>query len=165
MLKKLQKNKDGFTIIEVMIVLAIAGLILLIVFLAVPALQRNSHNTTKRSDASNALGAVGEFVSNNNGQVPSTANLAALLVSANLSSGTQLSGIPNTIAAVTAPNINQIEIATGMVCNTGAILTTATTPTAANYQALVTASSTRSYVALYAIEATGGQQTTQCTGS
>ena len=40
MLNKLKKSdKDGFTIIEVMIVLAIAGLILLIVFLAVPALQ------------------------------------------------------------------------------------------------------------------------------
>jgi prepilin-type N-terminal cleavage/methylation domain-containing protein len=36
-----QKRQQGFTIIEVLIVLAIAALILLIVFLAVPALQRN----------------------------------------------------------------------------------------------------------------------------
>jgi prepilin-type N-terminal cleavage/methylation domain-containing protein len=37
MLNKIQKRKeDGFTIIEVLIVLAIAGLIMLVVFLAVP---------------------------------------------------------------------------------------------------------------------------------
>jgi prepilin-type N-terminal cleavage/methylation domain-containing protein len=43
MLKKLKKSDSGFTIIEVMIVLAIAGLILLIVFLAVPAMVKCLH--------------------------------------------------------------------------------------------------------------------------
>lgn len=42
---KLNKNqnltKKGFTIIEVVLVLAIAGLIFLMVFLALPALQRS----------------------------------------------------------------------------------------------------------------------------
>jgi prepilin-type N-terminal cleavage/methylation domain-containing protein len=70
-LKKSQKESDrGFTIIEVMIVLAIAGLILLIVFLAVPALQRNSRNTQRRSDASHLLGLINEYESNNNGTAP-----------------------------------------------------------------------------------------------
>ncbi|MDQ3065292.1 MAG: prepilin-type N-terminal cleavage/methylation domain-containing protein, partial [bacterium] len=41
MLSRIKNNNKGFTIIEVLIVLAIAGLIMLIVFLAVPALQRN----------------------------------------------------------------------------------------------------------------------------
>ena len=35
-----QQNKKGFTIIEVVLVLAIAGLIFLMVFVALPALQR-----------------------------------------------------------------------------------------------------------------------------
>jgi prepilin-type N-terminal cleavage/methylation domain-containing protein len=71
MLKKLQKSKsEGFTIIEVMIVLAIAGLILLIVFLAVPALQRNSRNTQRKNDASHLAGLISEYVSNHNGQGP-----------------------------------------------------------------------------------------------
>lgn len=71
MLKNLQKTKDqkGFTIIEVLIVLAIAGLILLIVFLAVPALQRNSRDTSRRSDVSRILGAAQEVINNNGGQV------------------------------------------------------------------------------------------------
>jgi len=75
MLNKLQKIKkeksaNGFTIIEVMIVLAIAGLIILIVFLAVPALQRNSRNTAIKNDASAVSAGVTEFLSNNDGKVP-----------------------------------------------------------------------------------------------
>lgn len=70
--KKLTK---GFTIIEVLIVLAIAGLILAIVFLAVPALQRNSRNNAIRSDSANVLAAINEYVANNSGSLPpSTAN-------------------------------------------------------------------------------------------
>lgn len=70
MLDKLKKNNKGFTIIEVMIVLAIAGLILLIVFLAVPALQRSSHNTSRKSDAANISAAIATFETNNSGKVP-----------------------------------------------------------------------------------------------
>ena len=65
-----QKRQEGFTIIEVLIVLAIAALILLIVFLAVPALQRNSRNTQRKADISASLAAITEFESNNNGVVP-----------------------------------------------------------------------------------------------
>ncbi len=67
---KLQTNQKGFTIIEVLIVLAIAGLILLIVFLAVPALQRNSRNTQLKTDVQNVLGGISEYQSNNNGKMP-----------------------------------------------------------------------------------------------
>lgn len=67
------KNEKGFTIIEVLIVLAIAGLILLIVFLAVPALQRNSRNTQRREDIAKILGAISEFSNNNNGAMPNGA--------------------------------------------------------------------------------------------
>lgn len=70
MLSKVKKNNKGFTIIEVMIVLAIAALILLIVFLAVPALQRNSRNTARKGDVSRISAAVTEFLSNNNGTLP-----------------------------------------------------------------------------------------------
>ncbi len=70
MLKNLKKRSQGFTIIEVLIVLAIAGLILLIVFLAVPALQRNSRNTRVKDDASKSAGALQETSNNNNGTLP-----------------------------------------------------------------------------------------------
>ena len=63
-------NSRGFTIVEVMFVLAIAGMIMLIVFLAVPALQRNARNTQRKSDASRVAAALTDFVSNSNGALP-----------------------------------------------------------------------------------------------
>lgn len=72
-MSNLQKRKEGgFTIIEVLIVLAIAGLIMLIVFLAVPNLQRSARNTTNKNDASSVEGAISEFVSNNDGTFPTS---------------------------------------------------------------------------------------------
>jgi prepilin-type N-terminal cleavage/methylation domain-containing protein len=70
--KRTNQKGRGFTIIEVMIVLTIAGLILLIVFLAVPALQRNSRNTQRKNDIAGLLSAVAEYVANNNGKMPNT---------------------------------------------------------------------------------------------
>lgn len=73
MLNKLKKSKgEGFTIIEVMIVLVIAALILLIVFLAIPALQRNGRNTQRKNDVAQLLASVAEFSNNNNGNLPNT---------------------------------------------------------------------------------------------
>jgi prepilin-type N-terminal cleavage/methylation domain-containing protein len=70
MLQSLKKRQRGFTIIEVLIVLAIAGLILLIVFLAVPALNRSAHNTSAKNDVAGVLAAMSEYVDNNNGSLP-----------------------------------------------------------------------------------------------
>lgn len=66
-----QRDKRGFTIIEVMIVLAIAGVIMLVVFLAVPALQRSSRNTQRKSDATHLAGLISDWQSNHGG-VPLT---------------------------------------------------------------------------------------------
>ena len=75
MLNKLKKSDNkGFTIIEVMIVLAIAGLIILIVLLAVPALQRNGRNTAIKNDASALTAAVAEYASNNDGNIADAGN-------------------------------------------------------------------------------------------
>lgn len=167
MLRNFKKNhQSGFTIIEVLIVLAIAGLIMVAVFTAVPALRRSGNNTTKRGDASKALSAVSEFTANNSGKIPATSDLATLTTSANLSSGTTLTSvIPTTVAGIVAPTASEIEIVTGVICTQGASTVTAAAPTAANYQSMVTASSARSFVAIYNVDAAGGNLTTQCTGS
>ena len=66
-----QKNKqEGFTIIEVVLVLAIAGLIFLMVFIALPALQRSQRDTQRKQDLSRALTKVTDFQSNNRGSLP-----------------------------------------------------------------------------------------------
>lgn len=66
------KKQKGFTIIEVVLVLAIAGLIFLIVFLALPQLQRSRRDTQRRSDAGRVLSELENYASNNNGVYPTT---------------------------------------------------------------------------------------------
>lgn len=68
-----KNNKKGFTIIEVVLVLAIAGLIFLMVFLALPALQRSQRDTQRKNDASRLRAAVTSYSSNNRGALPWTA--------------------------------------------------------------------------------------------
>lgn len=69
MLKKI--DNKGFSIIEVLIVLAIAGLIMLVVFLAVPALRLNAANNARQNDASRISAALTDCISNRNGIVTS----------------------------------------------------------------------------------------------
>ena len=63
-------TKKGFTIIEVVLVLAIAGLIFLMVFLALPALQRNQRDTQRKNDLSRVQSAINSFQANNRGKIP-----------------------------------------------------------------------------------------------
>lgn len=64
------KQEKGFTIIEVVLVLAIAGLIFLIVFLALPQLQRSRRDTQRRNDAGRMLASLESYAGNNNGNYP-----------------------------------------------------------------------------------------------
>jgi prepilin-type N-terminal cleavage/methylation domain-containing protein len=66
-----QKNKEkGFTIIEVVLVLAIAGLIFLMVFIALPALQRGQRDTQRREDVSRFASQLTSYSTNNRGSLP-----------------------------------------------------------------------------------------------
>ncbi len=65
-----QKSQKGFTIIEILIVLAIAGLILTIVFIAVPQLQRNTRDNQRQNIASRLSSELNTYSSNNQGTFP-----------------------------------------------------------------------------------------------
>lgn len=65
------KHQKGFTIIEVTLVIAIAGLIFTMIFIALPALQRNQRDTARRENLSEFITAVKKFQSNNRGALPS----------------------------------------------------------------------------------------------
>lgn len=67
-----KQNIKGFTIIEVVLVLAIAGLIFLMVFIALPALQGGQRDGSRKSDASTVLSAVNTYISGNRGKFPTT---------------------------------------------------------------------------------------------
>jgi prepilin-type N-terminal cleavage/methylation domain-containing protein len=155
-MKSLLKDKKGFTIIEVLIVLAIAALILLIVFLAVPALQRNSRNTQIRNSAASVLGGVGEYVSNNNGQLPTTITTAT--------DGTV------TISGASGTSSNTIKIQAGHTATNGTTMPNATGNITiyfnrkCNGNSFDTNASSRAYAAGYRIES-GSSNPTQCVES
>ena len=161
MLKKLRKTDEGFTIIEVMIVLAIAGMILLIVFLAIPALQRSSRNTQRKADVGNLMSAINNFVSNNGGTLPATnANFStAFPDAANMSYYTTATNITWTNAGATVPasptadpaSVDKVAAASYMACN------------ATNTAAQV-GTSQRQVAIVYDIETSGGK-TEQCISS
>lgn len=67
-----QHKQKGFTIIEVVLVLAIAGLIFLMVFIALPALQASQRDTARKNDASIVATGIVNYYGNNGGQFPQT---------------------------------------------------------------------------------------------
>jgi prepilin-type N-terminal cleavage/methylation domain-containing protein len=156
---KNSKSNGGFTIIEVLIVLAIAGLIMLIVFLAVPALQRNSRNTATKNDVQNVLGGIAEFQGANNGRMPDTIGGTGKIdyaltsggnaTSINVQGSTLVTSSKTTTTVPATVNAGEILVVIGKKC-----------PTSGN--SLV--SSTRAAAAIYSIE-TSSQSVVQCQDS
>lgn len=66
----------GFTIIEVVLVLAIAGLIFMMVFIALPNLQRAQRDTQRRSALGEVAAQIQQYQTNNNGRLPGDGKVA-----------------------------------------------------------------------------------------
>lgn len=75
MAKANTNSKKGFTIIEVVLVLAIAGLIFLMVFVALPALQRSQRDTARRNDLARVDTSAVQYQTNNQGTGNNGSNL------------------------------------------------------------------------------------------
>jgi prepilin-type N-terminal cleavage/methylation domain-containing protein len=154
MWNKLQQRKgqEGFTIIEVLIVLAIAGLIMVVVFLAIPSLQRAQRNNSRKTDANNSISALNDYTSNNGGVLPAsgcTGTACTFLTNAKF--GYYQAGNVQYFATFasftgTAPDSEHMYLIAGATCATAA-----GTPSAAT--------SARSVAAYYGIE---GNVATQC---
>ena len=118
--------KRGFTIIEVVLVLAIAGLIFLMVFVALPSMQRAQRDTQRRNDYSTLSANLTMYITNNNGSLPAT--VAATMVN---SQGTDPEGNTYSITvnttgcqsssscSITAPSTGQIVVVTNATCSGG----------------------------------------------
>lgn len=133
MLKKLLNRKQqGFTIIEVMIVLAIAGLIMVVVLIAIPQLQRNQRNSARTADASRLGTAIQNWVTNNNGAVftagANNDNLTAVIndTGATMNQYELTAGTTFTVDAITAtPQTNttlaNLMVITGAKCGANGV--------------------------------------------
>ena len=148
MLKK--TNQKGFTIIEVLIVLAIAAVILLVVFLAVPALQRNNRNTQRRSDISHLGGMINEQVTNNGGTIPT----AITQGSEKFTSGFTF---PTAITVATASNITT-AIGTPAALDTPVVFSNAK----CSSQAVIAVGTSRQVAIWYSVEGNSGALIPQC---
>ncbi|MBQ9180575.1 type II secretion system protein [Candidatus Saccharibacteria bacterium] len=103
------KVKKGFTIIEVVLVLAVAGLIFMMVFIAFPALQRSQRDTQRRNDYSMLSAAVTSYMGNNAGKLSN-------LVTAAAKTNNHLSGTRYINDSGNDPNGNPYEL---IVCTAG----------------------------------------------
>lgn len=192
MLKKLRKpDSKGFTIIEVMIVLAIAALILLIVLLAVPALQRSSRNTQRKNDVSAISSALSNFVNNNNGSMPAKVSgdgtdtnvLRVYGSSGNNSEQAKLGYYNTATSAVQSSSTGKIFITTASGSTTGPSSASATSSspnsTTVNADSIsivvgetcngtgtgIGSLSTRSFAIFYVTETGSGNGDLECVGS
>lgn len=68
------KTKSGFTIIEVVLVLAIAGLIFMAVFIALPALQKSQRDTQRKADVEKVVAKINDYQAANRNELPDGTN-------------------------------------------------------------------------------------------
>lgn len=80
-------KKDGFTIIEVALVLAIAGLIFLMVFLILPGVQSGQRDSERRSAVTSVVSQLSSYKTNNRGALPTNEGFNSFLSSYMRSSG------------------------------------------------------------------------------
>ena len=146
-MKSLNKKEQGFTLIEIVIVLAIAAAIILMVFLAVTGVRKSQRDTQRRSDAGRMAATLEQYASNYGGAYPaSTGDTAGWFAgyvqgsfkapagasySLAASGGGYASGwqsisttpaIPTAAAAVVnGSNLNQVDLGTGTTTTGSAI--------------------------------------------
>lgn len=116
-----QKKEKGFTIIEVVLVLAIAALIFLMIFVALPALQRNQANGARKNDVGAVVSAIGTYRTNTRGTLPSDAGK----ITPYLDNGLSRLDMPTTAEFNVGPdsinveqdNLDKVYIHTRAKCN------------------------------------------------
>ena len=62
---KVMRKRKGFTLIEIVLVLAIAGLMILMVFIALPAMQRAQRNTERKNALSIIIAGMTQWTRHN----------------------------------------------------------------------------------------------------
>ena len=126
-MSKLPDKAKGFTIIEVVLVLAIAGLIFIVVFLALPALQRSQRDNTRKQDIGRFMSQITAYQGNNKGDLPtsftSTSNFVVNYLTNNQTFNDPSTGSTYVITSPTptptaaAPTAGQLFVYLSANCN------------------------------------------------
>ena len=154
------KQNKGFTIIEVVLVLAIAGLIFLMVFVALPALQSGQRDTSRKSDVGSVASAVTTYANNNRGTFPTTANMDNQLEATGTGTNKTFAKLSNNIDTVTVVNPatagtytipdGTIRVYKGMKCGSNGV----------NGSVTITAGTSRQFATVTQLE--GGNKSGYC---
>ena len=129
------RNKlKGFTIIEVVLVLAIASLIFLMVFIALPALQKSQRDTSRKSEVGVVVAAITSYSSDNRGSLPNANATFAGYINGTFTAGTGITlksatvvkdaALPANATTTTAADVSGMDVDTMVivpkaVCDTG----------------------------------------------
>ena len=126
-MSKQELKQKGFTIIEVVLVLAIAALIFLMVFIALPALQRNQRDTQRRQDAGRFVSQLSSYATNNKGAIPNDSTKLETFMTSYLKSnegefndpktGVVYNVTQATDATTTPTTVGDMVYAPGYTCN------------------------------------------------
>jgi prepilin-type N-terminal cleavage/methylation domain-containing protein len=100
-----QQKAKGFTIIEVVLVLAIAGLIFLMVFIALPALQRSQRDSARKTEVGTVVSSIQSYMSNNRNAIPTATQILQYVTGSTsattLDSGTTVTVVQTSYAGAT----------------------------------------------------------------
>lgn len=137
-MSKQELKQKGFTIIEVVLVLAIAALIFLMVFIALPALQRNQRDAARKDVLGKVTSAVTTYQSNNRGQQPANGTALQGYVDGTSAGSTKSDNgsytasasdtlvdnnyivtVKNGLTGVGNADTNVVQVITGAKCNSG----------------------------------------------
>ncbi|MFZ2560529.1 MAG: type II secretion system protein, partial [Candidatus Nanoperiomorbaceae bacterium] len=128
------RHSSGFTIIEVALVLAIAGLIFLVVFIAWPALQNSQRDAAKRQAVGRAAAAMQTYEVDNGGVITPVTNptSGADYVNASNLAATYIGKLPAGLSVVTHSYVgaaslgdSDLETVFGAICGPDATSTAA----------------------------------------
>lgn len=129
------KRQKGFTIIEVVLVLAVAALILLMVFTAWQNLQKSERDGQRQRDMSNIVGKISQYGSATRGAIPSTRSISSFVTKYLSGNGTTAgdeytdpttgAGYSFTTTTTDPTDLGIVNYRTGVVCGSdGAVTST-----------------------------------------
>ncbi|HEY1646239.1 MAG TPA: prepilin-type N-terminal cleavage/methylation domain-containing protein [Candidatus Saccharimonadales bacterium] len=163
--EKIKKIEEGFTIVETLIVLAIAALILAIVLIAVPDLQRSAKNTDMTQAGENLVSGINSFEGNNNGALPTA--IAQPDTSGNVTISSTVAGAVSASQhvgnyVITVQSAGTADAASGANFGTIFVQFSAECPTPSQGSSITPTASSRETAVDYTIETSGGNYSEYC---